>query len=508
MFKKIKEQFEKAFFNKNSNKRKNIHMLLFQHNLLVVVIIFLSSLFLFNYIYNFLIEEQKSSKENLIVHNIIIEIEQCRNLLEEYRISKVPQRKAELLLQQKAILVNIESEINSLEIRYQESPTRYFLNNGILNGKKTIEELHTVLQNKEDENSPDFYKIYYRISSIYDYLYKYLTNQYLLAMVKDNVALMADKEQQLIRLRAVSIIVFFLLLLSYIISTSRTTKKMLGPIDAMVSTAKKIEEGIFEEEVKIIEGPQELVFLEESIENMKKSLRDKLDLIQKNASLEKEIHIREMEQLKTQKELEKAKFKSLQAQINPHFLFNTLNIIQLTALFENADRTNKLIQSLAAIFRYSLEHQDEITIREELFFIEQYLKIQKARFNERLTYSINCGELCKNILIPPLILQPLVENAIIHGIEPKEEGGLVSIDIFKQLNSVIINIKDTGVGIDEDFDVKDSTKSTKGHNIAIYNIKERLKIYFNNNASISFNRLNENGGSCVKIIIPYEVENV
>lgn len=177
-------------------------------------------------------------------------------------------------------------------------------------------------------------------------------------------------------------------------------------------------------------------------------------------------------------------------------------------MFENADRTNKLIQSLAAIFRYSLEHQDEITIREELFFIEQYLKIQKARFNERLTYSINCGELCKNILIPPLILQPLVENAIIHGIEPKEEGGLVSIDIFKQLNSVIINIKDTGVGIDEDFDVKDSTKSTKGHNIAIYNIKERLKIYFNNNASISFNRLNENGGSCVKIIIPYEVENV
>ena len=121
---------------------------------------------------------------------------------------------------------------------------------------------------------------------------------------------------------------------------------------------------------------------------MKDSLKDRLSLINENTTLEKEIHKKEIEQLKIQKELERAKYNSLQSQINPHFLFNTLNVIQLTALFENAEQTGKLIESLGAILRYSLEHQETITIGEEIFFIKQYLKIQQARFNDRLKYTV------------------------------------------------------------------------------------------------------------------------
>jgi sensor histidine kinase YesM len=284
---------------------------------------------------------------------------------------------------------------------------------------------------------------------------------------------------------------------------------MLNPIDAMVRTATEIAEGNLDEDHEIVDGPKELIFLEESIKNMKISLRDRLDLIHENNILEKEIHTKEIEQLKIQKELERAKFRSLQSQINPHFLFNTLNVIQLTALFENAEQTDKLIESLAAIFRYSLEHQDEITINDELIFIEDYLKIQKARFKDRINYSIKCGELCKNTLIPPLILQPLVENSITHGIEPKEEGGEILIESFKHRGNIIINIKDTGIGIKEDFDINKIVSSSKGHNIAISNIVERLNIYFNNRATISFKRVDKiKGGTLVKIIIPDEVENV
>ncbi|MGD1822009.1 MAG: sensor histidine kinase [Pleomorphochaeta sp.] len=488
----------------NLFKTQNIHQLLFKHNFFTVVIIFLIALFLFNYIYNILDEEQQSSKENLIVHNIITEIEQCSTLLEEYRISKIPERQKELLLKQETILLNIESEINSLSMLYKDSPNRYFLNNGIINGKTTINELLSKLDTDSINDDESFYKVYYRISNTYDYLNKYLTNQYLLVMVKDNVEIMEQREQQLLRLRISSIILFLILLLGYIITTSRTTKKMLTPIDEMVQTAKSIAEGDFNSKQRVTEGPQELVFLADSINNMKISLQDRMKLIEENSLLEKEIHKKEIEQLNIQKELEKAKFNSLQSQINPHFLFNTLNIIQLTALFENASKTGKLIENLSCIFRYSLEHQEEITIKEELDFTEQYLKIQQARFKERLQYSISCGELCKNILIPPLIIQPLVENSIIHGIEPKEKGGRVDIEAFKNKNEIVINISDTGIGIEKN----KTFNNFKGHNIGINNIKKRLIIYFENKASINFSKLNENGGCKVEIKLPFEVKNV
>jgi len=506
MTKKVKLNFNHFLFKQKRIKRENIHQLLFKHNLFNAFIFFIITILLFNYIYNILAEEQKSSKENLVIHNITTEIEDCRFLLEEYRVSKIPQRKKELLLQQEAILINIENEINSLKILYQDSPTRYFLNNGILNGKKTINELISKLQNENIQNDSDFYKIYYRISNTYDYLYTYLTNQYLLAMVKDNVAQMQARAEQITNLRVFSILVFVLLLIGYLISTSIISKKMLTPIDAMVETAKEIADGNLETDSPIIEGPKELVFLEESIKNMKDSLKDRLSLINENTTLEKEIHKKEIEQLKIQKELERAKYNSLQSQINPHFPFNTLNVIQLTALFENAEQTGKLIESLGAILRYSLEHQETITIGEEIFFIKQYLKIQQARFNDRLKYTVKCGELCKNIIIPPLILQPLVENAIIHGIEPKEEGGKVSIDAFKDKDNIIINISDTGVGMENYNQIAlINNKNEKGHNIGISNIVERLNIYFNGKASINFSALNSEGGCKVQIIIPFEV---
>ncbi len=495
--------------SKKINKKQNIHQLLFKHNFFTVVIFFIISLFLFNYIYSILVEEQESSKKNLIVHNIITEIDQCSSLLEEYRVSKIPKRQKELLLKQKTILMNIENEINSLSILYNESPDRYFLNNGIINGKDTIDNLLNDLDKGIITKEAEFYKIYYRISNTYEYIYKYLTNQYLFAMVRDNVQTMEQREQQLKSLRIFSYILFFILLIGYIISTSRTTKKMLNPIDEMVKIARDISEGNFDKKHKIIEGPQELMYLERTLQTMKISLQDRMNLIKENTLLEKEIHNKEIEQLNIQKELEKAKFNALQSQINPHFLFNTLNVIQLTAMFENAEKTRKLIESLGIIFRYSLEHQNEIKIEDELYFVEQYLKIQKARFKERLEYSIKCGELCKKNLIPPLIIQPLVENSIIHGIELKEEGGFINIEAYKEKDKIIIKIDDSGIGLNENqLQKNDIDKNDKGHNIGINNIKKRLEIYFKNSAELNFISKLNNSGCIVEIKIPFEDTNV
>ena len=136
--------------------------------------------------------------------------------------------------------------------------------------------------------------------------------------------------------------------------------------------------------------------------------------------------------MRTKRELEKARYNALQSQINPHFLFNTLNTISRTALFENAPSTVDLIDNLAAVFRYTLKHNEDVTLAEEIQFIREYLTIQQYRFKERLSFSILLGEELKEMRIPPLILQPLVENAMIHGLEPKVEGGSIAIEATKK----------------------------------------------------------------------------
>src|SRR5690606_1693838 len=123
-----------------------------------------------------------------------------------------------------------------------------------------------------------------------------------------------------------------------------------------------------------------------------------------------------------------------QSQINPHFLFNTLNIIARTSMFEGADKTTKLIQSMSQIFRYNLQASDKaVSLKTELNILQEYIFIQNYRFGSRINIEIRCKEQelpVNEILIPSLTIQPLVENSIVHGLEVLEEGGQVRISVY------------------------------------------------------------------------------
>ena len=194
------------------------------------------------------------------------------------------------------------------------------------------------------------------------------------------------------------------------------------------------------------------------------------------------------------------RYNALQAQINPHFLFNTLNVISRTALFEGADTTVDLIDSLASIFRYTLEYHDDVSLKEELHFVSEYLAIQQYRFKERLRYSIVCPEELEDLRLPPFVIQPFVENAMIHGLEPMIEGGEISIVIKKENKRAIMTITDTGVGIDlEKFEL--ALKQKKQH-IGIQNIIGRLDLYFNGKSRVDLQKVNESGGTRVTLDLP------
>jgi sensor histidine kinase YesM len=164
----------------------------------------------------------------------------------------------------------------------------------------------------------------------------------------------------------------------------------------------------------------------------------------------------------------------LKSQINPHFLFNTLNSIS-TLVNSSKDQARKVISQLSDVFRYALDsHSGEmVKLIHEIEFIENYIKIQQVRFGDRLKFEKAIDPTCLSILIPPMILQPLVENSVKYGIAPKEEGGTISLIVKRSGSIIYFEVKDNGLGINAK-KVMDGSSSGVG----MVNTDLRLKSYF------------------------------
>ena len=180
----------------------------------------------------------------------------------------------------------------------------------------------------------------------------------------------------------------------------------------------------------------------------------------------------------------RAQMRALQAQINPHFLFNTLNT--LAALIEsNPEKAERVTEDLAEVFRYALDSTrlDSVKLDDELKFLESYLAIEKARFGARLSYSFDVDPAARTRSIPPMILQPLVENAVRHGIGQKLEGGEVRVIAHVEATRLILRVEDTGVGF---------VRERPG-GVGLTNTRERLKHAYGNDGEFRIERLEPEG---------------
>jgi LytS/YehU family sensor histidine kinase len=195
-----------------------------------------------------------------------------------------------------------------------------------------------------------------------------------------------------------------------------------------------------------------------------------------------------------EKTVTEAKLRLLQAQIEPHFLFNTLS--NILNLFDTDVDTGKSMQKdLIHYLESSLDkfRKDFTAIEDEIELVKAYLNIFKVRMGSRLKYAIHVPDDLKHILIPPMMIQPLVENAIKHGIEPKIEGGEINIAVEKIGNSLKICVSDTGNG------PGDSSKP----GIGLSNIRERLELLYGDKAHFMLNENSPTGLNAI-IEVPYE----
>ncbi|TVY08176.1 cache domain-containing sensor histidine kinase [Paenibacillus cremeus] len=192
-----------------------------------------------------------------------------------------------------------------------------------------------------------------------------------------------------------------------------------------------------------------------------------------------------------------AEYRALQSQIQPHFLYNTLN--GFIGLNRTGQRVllERAILSLSGMMRYSLQHNDWVRLKDELDFISKYCELQKIRFAEKLDYQIDCGPGTADIVIPKLLLQPIVENAIIHGIEPSDTACRLTIDAavaddWREGEEWLeIRIADNGAGYDP---------STEREGVGISNVRERLKLTYE--GSIMSVETAVGQGTLVRIHIP------
>jgi two-component system, sensor histidine kinase YesM len=275
------------------------------------------------------------------------------------------------------------------------------------------------------------------------------------------------------------------LLLFFILSRS-----IISPFRELTRVMKKVQKGNLNSRVTI-KSKGELGQLGYSLNTM---------ITQLNNLINREY--------KAKIDLQNAEFKALQSQIQPHFLYNTMSGLLGLNRMKDHEGLEKAILSLSKMLRYILEHKDKTSVKEEFQFLEQYCHLQQLRFEEKMNFQINYEPGTESLTIPKLLIQPLVENAIIHGIEPADRlcQLFINAKFLHSCSYLHISVTDTGVGFN-------SSANTTEENIGIANIRRRIESTFSEGAGLKVvSTLNVGTTSSIKIpikdVIRYENSNI
>ena len=202
------------------------------------------------------------------------------------------------------------------------------------------------------------------------------------------------------------------------------------------------------------------------------------------------------------KYLREYEIKALHSQINPHFLYNTLDTIIWMAEFEDNEKVISITKSLANYFRLSLSNgHEKIPLKDEIMHTKEYLFIQKQRYEDKLSYFFNIeNERLLSIEVPKIIIQPIVENSIYHGIKNLSGNGIITIDVYRENSTVNISVKDNGIG----FEKAKQFKKSKTGGVGFQNVDKRIKFYYGKNYGVFINKDNKTEGAEVIIKIPFK----
>lgn len=266
----------------------------------------------------------------------------------------------------------------------------------------------------------------------------------------------------------------------------------------------KVEKEQFEV-IEIAEGEDEIGKLIRRFNLMVLRIKELIEVVFKGQAEKRDLELAR----------KNAELKAVQSQVNPHFLFNTLETIRMRSLLKEEEETADIIGELAVLFRKSMSWGDDyITVEEEMSFIDNYIHIQRYRFGDKIKYYHYVMDECKSCLVPKLSISTFIENACIHGIETTDKEGVISLTITKSEGYLLVEISDNGKGMDEQslnelrrmIDHADSSMLYESRSTGVLNAYLRLSMYSDGNILFDIDSKPE-GGTDIVIRLPLAYSN-
>lgn len=389
---------------------------------------------------------------------------------------------------------NVDNEVKMLEKNIRRMSESY------------LNQTSETVQAKRGRNIEKYKASYEKELQLYEYInsYIYKLNNLRFRMNSSNYQLLLSSMDVLYRL---ALVVIFIVAAVGVAIIILSVQSMIRPLTQLSSTAHEVAMGNLNVPILPVVCEDEVGVVTRSFNQMLDSIR--IHIKQQRESIEKQAQMKERELL-METHLKEAQLKYLQSQINPHFLFNSLNAGAQLAMMEDAEQTGIFVEKMADFFRYNVKKgQEDATLGEELEAVDNYIYILNVRFAGDIHFSKEVDESLENVRMPSMILQPVVENAVNHGIRDIEWEGKIHLTVTGDADYIRISVKDNGKGMTQEqiegvLSGNRERRNEEGDStgIGMNNVISRLELYYEESGLMEINSEGEGKGTEAVIYIP------
>jgi Putative regulator of cell autolysis len=485
---------------------------LFFYFVILVFIMFTAILLSFGITYHYTKRFQTILEEHFALNGFLTELQAYGSTLDEALRYKTEKSRTEAILRMQLNRDKMHYFLSRIRKRTQLPVEAFFEIRALGNSLFVYIDLSSRLFFDLNKHSPDFFEKLYTVSRIQYYMERYIANLQRILLTEDS-AYCSRIEKDISFFRFIfltfTICIFFVLFLFALIFSYRFSE----PIANLAKVALRMAAGDLA--VAPVESTfkigKEMEAVISAFNSMHHNIKDMIDDLKMKSQLEKMLHAEEIEKESALTALREAQLVSLQNQIKPHFLFNTLNTISRQAQEEQAFQTVNLILFLSHLMRYNLlTHRQSVALKDELNALKDYMCLQQKRFGERIRFNIDCPENLLKVQIPPFTVLTFAENSIRHGLEPCIEGGTLYVQIRKRNRHCRIRIFDNGIGMNKEnlyalINIRNTAPKVNSDGtetgIGIRNIMTRLDLFYG--GAYSFNCYSKpNYGTLTVISVP------
>ena len=469
--------------------------------ILASMIIFIVNAMLVLGINNLTLDIDSVYRDNLRLNELTVALDNVQNNMTEYLNTKTTDSLEQYYKSAQEYSYML-SELNT----YVSSDTYDLMERDIRNmSQEYLETTQNAIEAKRGRNVEKYSAEYDKAGNLYDYI-----NTYINSLNNERFKSNSENFTVLIREFRFFEIVSMIVMLGAIVSSSifviGFTSTIIGPVRKLASAADEVAKGNFEIDTLEITSRDEVGVVTGAFNKMVVSIKQYIEQIKENMEHERQMQEKE---LRIEATLKDAQLKYLQTQINPHFLFNTLNAGAQLAMMEEAQRTYDYIQNTAEFFRYNVrEGNTTVLLEDEITLIDHYIYILNVRFSGDIHYEKSIETDISGVYMPSMILQPIVENSVNHGIKEMEGKGKISLRVYHDGDAVAVSIKDNGIGMTKDMidkvlsgELTDEEKPAPAgaHGIGMDNVIKRLKLFTDREDSVMIKSAGENEGTEVII---------